>query len=177
MAALRRGEHVMRKAGAILVLVAAATLLAACGRSDEKTVATGNGSTVTQKTEADGSQSVVAKDAQGNTVTVGTGAGATAKTPDYAPIYPGATIETSVNANGANDGGMVMFKTNGSADSVIAFYKQSTAAAGLASGLDMTTGDSRSFSAKDEKTNRVLAVVVTKSDGTTTVQMTWSNHG
>jgi hypothetical protein len=167
----------MRSRITSLTLAVAAVALVACGPSGEKTVATGNGGTVTQKTGLDGSQTLVAKDAQGNAVTMGTGAAASAKTPAYAPVYPGATIETSINASGPNEGGMVMFKTNAPAATVIDFYKKSTASAGMASALDMTTGDTMSYSAKDEKTNHAVTVVATKDGAQTNVQVTWSNHG
>jgi hypothetical protein len=167
----------MRSTITSLTFAVAAAALAACGPSGEKTVATGNGGTVTQKTGMDGSQTIVAKDAQGNAVTMGTGAAATAKTPAYAPVYPGATVETSVNASGSNEGGMVMFKTKASAASVIDFYKKSTASAGMASVLDMTSGDTKSYSAKDEKTSHTVTVVATKTGDETNVQVTWSDHG
>jgi hypothetical protein len=160
------------------MLAVTATVIAACGPSDEKTVTNSDGSTVTAKTESDGSASYVAKSADGSTtVAMGTGAAANAKTPAYAPVFPGATVETSVNANGANGGGMVMFKTNAAPSAVIAFYKKSAAASGLASQFDATNGDTMSYSAKDEKTNRTIAVVVTKADGVTSTQLTWSDHG
>jgi hypothetical protein len=168
----------MRTSFGILALAVAATAIAACGPSDEKTVTNSDGSTVTAKTERDGSASYVAKSADGNTtVAMGTGAAANAKTPPYAPVFPGATVETSVNADGANGGGMVMFKTNASAATVIDFYKKSATASGMASQFDATNGDTMSYSAKDEKTNRTIAVVATKADGGTTAQLTWSDHG
>ncbi|HEX2593446.1 MAG TPA: hypothetical protein VHL34_18230 [Rhizomicrobium sp.] len=168
----------MRATITTVVFLATAITLTGCGRSDEKTVTTSDGSTVTAKTEGDGSASYVAKSADGKTtVSMGTGAQANTKTPAYAPLFPGATVETSVNAGGENAGGMVMFKTNATAASVIDFYKKSTAASGMSNVLDMTSGDSMSYSAKDEKTNHAVTVVATKADGATNVQLTWSDHG
>lgn len=165
----------MRSSITTLTFAVAALALAACGPSGEKTVATGNGGSVTSKTSMDGSQTIVAKDAQGNAVTMGTGAAASAKTPAYAPLYPGATVDTSVNAG---DGGMVSFKTTAAASSVIDFYKKSASSAGMANVFNMTSGDTMSFSARDEKTKHGFNVVATKADGGTTVQVTWSDsHG
>lgn len=167
----------MRSTIASLTLAVAAVALVACGPSGNKTVTAADGSTVTAKTSGDGSASYVAKSADGQTtVAMGTGAAASAKTPAYAPVFPGSTIETSVNASGPNEGGMVMFKTNASAASVIDFYKKAAASAGMANVLDMTTADSVSYSAKYEKTNHAMTVIATKSGDDTNVQLSWSNH-
>ncbi|HEY1706757.1 MAG TPA: hypothetical protein VGG10_00725 [Rhizomicrobium sp.] len=110
-------------------------------------------------------------------MTVGSGAGATAKMPDYAPLYPGAAVQTSINVGSTNAGGSVIFKTDAAANTVIDFYKKSAASAGLTAALDMTTGDTMVFSAKDDKTKRVVNISASKADGATNVQGTWSNNG
>ncbi len=166
----------MRSTIASLTFALTAVALTACGPSGEKTVATGNGGTVTTQTHSDGSQTYTVKDAANNTqVTMGTGAAASAKLPNYAPLYPGAEVQTSVNASGSNEGGMVMFKTSAAAQNVIDFYKKSAGAAGMADVFNMTSGDTMSFSAHDTKTKHGFSVVATKADGGTTVQVTWSN--
>jgi hypothetical protein len=166
----------MRVSGFILPAALVALGLSGCGPSgDSKTVSTPNG-TVTTETHNDGSQTYNFKDStSGTQVTMGTGAAANAKLPDYAPLYPGAAVETSVNASGSNEGGMVMFKTNASSQSVIDFYKKSAGSAGMSDVFNMTNGDTMSFSAHDTKTKHGFSVVATKADGATTVQVTWSN--
>jgi hypothetical protein len=166
----------MRTSGFILPAALLALVVSGCGPSgDSKTVSTPNG-TVTTETHNDGSQTYNFKDStNGTQVTMGTGSAATAKLPNYAPLYPGATVETSVNSSGSNEGGMVLFKTNASSQNVIDFYKKSAGAAGMSDVFNMSTGDSMSFSAHDVKTKHGFSVVATKAEGGTTVQVTWSN--
>lgn len=63
------------------------------------------------------------------TVESGTGARAPTNMPDFAPLYPGARIEssmagTSSGESGAKRGGMVTFRVNAGAEQVAAFYRQ-----------------------------------------------------
>lgn len=74
----------------------------------------------------------------GETVTVASGPGVAAprNLPAYAPLYPGAVIETSVNGvSGADDGGrrggMVGFRTTDDPQRVAAFYRARLDASGL----------------------------------------------
>jgi hypothetical protein len=108
---------------------------------------------------------------------MGTGAAANAKMPAFAPLYPGAAVETSVVAEGAGKGGMVMFKTNASGATVLDFYKKSAAAANLTDVTTMTSGDTMTFGASDDKTKKGMSVVATKAEDGTQVQVTWSNGG
>ncbi len=109
-------------------------------------------------------------------IIVGSGAGASAKMPDYAPLYPGAEVQTSVNASGSSAGGMVMFKSKDSSDAVIAFYRKSAAAAGMANVVDTASGDTKAFTASSDTTHHSLSVVSNKSDDGVTVQVTWSDR-
>lgn len=166
--------------GSVFALSAAVLAfgISGCGPSgDSKTVSTPNG-TVTTETHNDGSQTYNFKDStSGSQVTMGTGAAATAKMPEFAPLYPGATVETSVNAEGAGKGGMVMFKTNASGVAVIDFYKKSASGAHLNDVTTITSGDTMTYGASDDKTKKSMSVVATKAEGGTQVQVTWSNGG
>jgi hypothetical protein len=159
--------------GPVLVFaIAAAVAVSACGQKKQTIVSNGS-TTVTSETHTDGTQSYTVTDAKGGAkMTVGTGAGANAKLPAYAPLYPGATVETSIDVGGANAGGSVTFKTGAAADAVIDFYKKSTASAGMTAAMNMTSGDTMLFSAKDDKTKHVVNVVTSKADGATNVQVT-----
>lgn len=62
------------------------------------------------------------------TVETGSGARAPANMPDFAPLYRGAQIEssmagTSSQDTGSNRGGMVTFRVNDSVEQVAAFYR------------------------------------------------------
>lgn len=74
----------------------------------------------------------------GETVTVANGPSLAAprNLPPYAPLYPGAVIETSVDGvsgadDGARRGGMVAFRTGDDPQRVAAFYRARLDASGL----------------------------------------------
>jgi len=56
-----------------------------------------------------------------------------ANLPDFAPLYPGARIESVLEGNGSagRKGGMVAFRTSDSADKVAAYYRARLNASGL----------------------------------------------
>ncbi|HTP76153.1 MAG TPA: hypothetical protein VMJ73_04165 [Rhizomicrobium sp.] len=154
----------MRRAVLLAVLSLSVAGLSGCGRNDDTP-------RVVTKTESNGTQSVTVTDNKGATVTVA-GAGASANMPAYAPLYPGASVETTVTAPGK--GGMVAFKTSAAPDAVIAFYKKSVSGAGFKDTLNMTSGDTMTYSATDEKGVHALNVVASKGDDGTQVQVTWN---
>lgn len=79
----------------------------------------------------DGRQTRTVSNAEtGERATIETGAGARPPTnmPDFAPMYRGAQIESSVagtssQQTGANQGGMVTFRVDDSVEQVAAFYR------------------------------------------------------
>jgi hypothetical protein len=111
----------------------------------------------------------------GTKVTMGSGAGASTRTPAFAPLYPGAEVLASVNAAGAGAGGMVSFKTKASPDEVIEYYKKAAASAGLGQTYSANVDNTQSFSASDAKTKHSMAVAASKDEQGTNVQLTWSN--
>ncbi|MBX3477775.1 MAG: hypothetical protein KF910_09210 [Brevundimonas sp.] len=71
----------------------------------------------------------------GENVTLRTGSAIAAprNMPDFAPLYPGARIESVLEGNGSagNRGGMVAFRTADSTGRVAAFYRDRLDASGL----------------------------------------------
>jgi len=169
----------MRGSVLAVVLTASAIAVAGCGPSDSTTTTTADGGKVTTQTHNDGSATYTYSDNKGGgtQVTMGSGAGANAKMPSFAPLYPGATVETSMNAEGESKGGMVMFKTSASRDEVIEFYETAAAAAKLTDVSTASTGDTMTFGASDSGSKRGMAVVATKGEDGTQVQVTWNNGG
>jgi hypothetical protein len=153
----------MRRAVLLAVMSLSAVSLAACGRDDTPKVVT--------KTQSDGSSTVTVTDNKGATVTVAS-SGTTASMPSYAPAFPGSTVVTTVTT--PDHGGMVVFKTSASPDAVIAFYKKSVADAGFKDNLDMTSGDTTTFSASDTKSKHGVNVIVVKNEDGTQAQVTWN---
>lgn len=150
----------------IATLAIAAVALAACGKKEEgakpSVTATPGGYTVRS---GDGKA----------VVTSGVGAIATTGLPDFAPVYPGAAIQSSAAGIGdANtNGGMVVFTTSDAPDKVLAFYRGKAQANGLKSQLDADMGAARQFAANDEATGRVLQVIVSSQGGASQVQLIW----
>jgi hypothetical protein len=135
-------------------------LLAACG----------GGTTTTVDTK---STSITTTD--GNSVTETSLGGAAAQNcaakPDFAPVYPGATIVTCGSGNveaTAKDSGSIIYKTSASPATVIAFAKAETAKSGLTPGMDMPT----MYSAI-EGTKRTTMTVVEPDGSGSRVVLTW----
>lgn len=94
--------------------------------------------------------------------------------PDYAPLYPGGkiTLCTQGEAGPGQIGGAVGFTSPAAPAAVIALYRRTAAAAGLAVGLDMNQGGSMVFSAQDgDRTLRIQALP--EADGGSTAILTW----
>lgn len=111
-------------------LAAAALSLAGCGGdSNSRTIEIADGGTVTVPTAAGGGLTAQAAEI--------------ARTlPAYAPLYPGSTVISTLDAEGASGGGkMVTLETRDPLDKVLAFYDERIAAAGGESTLRTQTAD------------------------------------
>jgi hypothetical protein len=161
------GEIVMHRSALALVLSLAAIGLYGCGKSDNEAAK------VVSETHSDGSQGYTVTDGQGTKVTVN-GAGDASGVPSYAPVYPGASIETTVNAPGK--GGMVTFQTTASRDTIIAFYKKSAGSAGMQDVVNMSSEHMTSYSASNEKAKQALTVVAVDQGNGTHVQVNWGTN-
>lgn len=157
-----------------LVIVAAALAalsLGACGKKED-----GGKPTVTA---TPGGYTVKSND---GTATVTTGAGAAnaadAGLPAFAPLYPGAQVQSTAAGIGDDktNGGMVVFLTTDSPDQVLAFYRSKALANGLKSQLDANMGAARQFAANDEATGRALQVIVSGQAGASQVQLIWGQE-
>ena len=153
----------MRRAILLTVLSLSVLSLAGCGRDDTPKVKTG--------TDANGTQTVTVTDGKGTQVTM-TGPGGSANMPTFAPLYPGAIVETTITT--PDKGGMVAFKTSATREDVIAFYKKAAAAAGLKDKMNMSSGDVVSYSASSQKPDHSLNITASKSDDGTQVQVIWN---
>jgi hypothetical protein len=149
----------------------AALSLTACGKKPEndKPTVTASAGGYTVKS-GDGS------------ATIATGAAAVATAagglPDFAPLYPGAQVQSTAAGLGNDEakGGMVVFTTSDSPDQVMAFYKTKAQANGMAAQLDANMGAARQFAASDEASGRGLQVIVSGETGATQVQLIWAKN-
>ena len=145
----------------------AAVSLAACGRKEAApqrpaVEVTKDGYTIRSK---DGSATMV------------TGkSAADAKTPAFAPLFPGAKVESSVAGIGNDkaDGGTLVYKVAARPEAVIAFYRQKAAAEGFETQMDSNMGAAHMFAAGDETSGKALQVIASDADGGTSVQVIWA---
>jgi len=145
-----------------------AFLLAACGPSGN-TVAVPGG-TVT--TSSDGSTTTVTGP-NGEVATLGAGSANAAVLPDFMPLYPGATVMTSISGgNPTQKTVSVVFETQSPPADIIAFYKGKATELGLAETLNAADGDSMTYMAV--KDQRSIIVVASKSQSSTEAQITWA---
>jgi len=157
----------MHRSVLALVLSVAAIGLSGCGRNDD------DAAKVVSENHSDGSQGYTVTDGHGTKVTVNA-PGDASGVPSYAPIYPGASIETTVNAPGK--GGMVTFQTTASRETVIAFYKKSAASSGMQDVVNMASEHMTSYSAANEKAKQGLTVVAVDAGNGTHVQVNWGTN-
>jgi hypothetical protein len=154
-------------------LIAAAAVLASCGKHDTKTYTDGNGNSVAVSNSGDGHMTITGSN--GEKMEIGSGASATAKMPSYLPLYSGAKVTTSITGNGKDGvGGMVAFQVAASPADVVNFYKEKTTAAGMAQTMSAEMGDTTTYVAANEKTKHTVSISATKGSDGTTVQITWS---
>lgn len=156
------------------VLVAVSVLavsLAACGKAEDS----GKPAVAVRK------DSVTVKASDGHaTVTTGGGAAiaAAANLPDFAPLYPGASVEMSAAGQGAAgenaEGGTVTFTTGATPQQVVDFYKQKTGEKGVPSQMNANMGQALMFAAADESGARSLQVIASPTGAGTNVAVTWA---
>ena len=98
--------------------------------------------------------------------------------PAFAVIYPGGTPTgpATVARGPGGPGGIVSFTTASSPDAVIAYYRKTAEAAGLASVMAMNQGEARAYgAAAEDDSGKLLRVVATPVDGgSTSVQLDWT---
>jgi hypothetical protein len=148
----------------MIAAVAAVTLLSACGKTP-KHAAGGPAVNYTVK-GADGATTHI---------TAG-GPAAAAAMPAYAPLYPGAVIESSMTGAGTGGaGGMVIFRTRARPMQVIGFYKGKAAAAGFGNVFSSENGEGLMFTADKESGQDSFNVTATPDNQATIVVLTWTD--
>lgn len=163
----------MSRLSRVLVPVAlGGLLLAACSGEQTRTVTVpdGAGGTAAVKTTEKGDTTeVVISGADGKstaTITTGaTGAGP-ANLPAFAPVYPGAKIETSMQGSGPEgSGGVLVMTTPDAPDKVAAFYDAQISAAGLGDVTRLTTNDMRMIGGSAGEKGPSANVTITPNPG------------
>jgi len=98
--------------------------------------------------------------------------------PAFAVLYPGARVDGAPTlADGVDGpGGIMAFTVDATPDQVVAFYKQRAEAAGLASVMGMSRGDTHAYGAAGSGEDAAtLQVVASPTEGGgASVQLTWS---
>lgn len=160
----------MQKVFAVIA-IGAALALAGCGKKDEKTVYSDGHNTVS--TNASGDHMTITGQ---NGEKVEFGAGTNAKLPDFAPLYPGANVTSSVTGSGKDgNGGMVGFHTSSPPADVIAFYKAKSGAGGLAQTMDANVNGVMMFAAGKNDNKTSISITASKGTDGTDATVTWSS--
>lgn len=161
----------MRKS---VIIVMACLALAGCGKSDkDKKNVTINGTNGTVSVSGNGEHITIKSDDGKTTVDVNSNGLGNMVLPDFAPLYPGASVQGMVTAKSEN-GGTVAFETHAAPDAVVAFYKEKSAAAGMSEKMNMAMGTGVTFMASDGK--QTLQVVAAKTDSGAHVQLIWGHN-
>ena len=140
---------------ALLLLLSAACLLAACGRDEATVVVNPDGQTA-YRTGPDGAEVKVARD--GESLEVGD------ELPAFAPVYPGATVKTrmaDVKGSGAR-GGMWVMESADSVEKIAAFYDEQAKKAGVKPGMFVNDKDSavRIFGSNDSASPKAEGALI-----------------
>lgn len=139
-----------------------------------KIVFKGNGQQATIQAHGDGQNGTFEINSPKGSVKFG--AGADAKTPEWAPAYPGVSPQTTFSMQGGDgSGGSFQFTTKDSAKSVLSFYDEGLKKAGFAITANFTgntdTASGGMISAEDKPTNRTVVVTVGTENGQTSVNV------
>ena len=139
-----------------------------------KIVFKGNGQEATIQARGDGGNGTLEISSGDGKVKFG--AGSAAKLPDWAPVYPGVTPETTFSMQAAAaDGGTFQFTTKDPAKSVLSYYEQSLKRGGFQISANFT-GDAGGssggmLSAENPDAKRSVVVTVGSENGATTVNV------
>jgi hypothetical protein len=152
--------------------------VASCGKSDNgKTVTYSNSNGTVTATQGGDQEHVVVHSANGTaTLDANPNGNVHASMPDFAPLYPGAKVTSSLagaNNNGTT-GAMVTFTVAASPSDVIGFYKQKASTAGLPQTASADVNNTLMFVAgKDKKS---ISVTASSSNDVTQVEVIWGSN-
>ena len=164
----------------IIATAVAAVSLAACGRKPEKgpetVTVSENGYTVTTRTgDVVSTQTAVPAPPAVPAAPGAPPAPTALSMPDYAPLYPGATVKaTSTTINNGHQIGSVTYLTAATPKAVIDFYTPKVSAAGFA-GSAMNIGVGEMYAATDAAQQRSMQVIATAEKAGTAVVLTWTS--
>jgi hypothetical protein len=132
-------------------LLGTALLLLACGGKDEGekvTVSDGEGGSATVRYGGDEN-----------------GISAPENLPAFAPVYPGAMIQSAVTGDASEAKGMVTFLTEAKQAEVLAFYKEKAAAAGLKVKAEVAMGPGRMLAlTREGGANEAMQITTTPGE-------------
>jgi hypothetical protein len=96
--------------------------------------------------------------------------------PAYAPLYPGAVLESSAVSNGssASPSATITFHTTAKPSDVIGFYRHAAQVSGLDSTFSSQSGDDELFSAGRQGSEDGMQVIATPAEGGASVQLFWT---
>jgi hypothetical protein len=145
-----------------VIILTGALLLAACGGGDNKEQG------ITRTVE----------DGDGNSATIRYGGGDDGiappdNLPAFAPIYPGAMIQSAVTGNEGEAKGMVSFLTSAKMADVVAFYREKGKAAGLSVKGEVAMGEGRMLALGGEGDKGMQITVAPSDEGRVMVSVVY----
>ena len=158
----------------VVIGLACAGLLTACGQSkQQKTVYVGNGGTVSMSGNGTATQITVHDSKTNEQVEYNAGGAVSANLPPYVSVYPGAKVTASVVGSGSQNGGMIALETSASPDTVLAYYKQKTSAAGFSQTTSMVINGTTIYAADADSNKKSFQITVASQQGKTQAQIVW----
>lgn len=170
-----------------MMLIAGATtvLLAGCGKSEDDVparpapeAAGPEAGVTTPSPDAPAADPGQSMSSEGATVSVGAAA-ARVVTPDYAPLYPGAVVSSSViGESGVGPGGSVSYRADAPPATVIAFYEGRLKSINKPISMKQDMGgDVHMLTAGDSGDGKGAVQVIASPAGKgAEVQLTWSDE-
>ena len=165
----------MRSKTMVLCVLAAACLVAGCGKEESTTFTTPEGK-VTVTAKQSGAEGTVKVETREGTATVRTGPQTIGQAELGVPAYPGAQVISSgqfgeAKGSGAGSASAALLSTNDPFDKVVAFYKANMK--DIRQTMDQTAGDQKMvmFTAGREGNMRNVQIVAAGGGGPTNIHI------
>ncbi len=164
-AVMDRGTFHMRKTMLALVGSAAITL-AGCGSETSGEFTTDDGETAEYTIDKDSGETSMTVEGPDGTATLRSGADLAVEMPAGFSLFPGSTVLTNTVVNQPDGKGtMVMFESDGTADAVMAHYRNQAEAAGFDIQLEMNTNGSMMIGGERKADGSTMSITATANAG------------
>lgn len=155
----------MRKL-ATITAVTAAMALSGCGSETSGEFTTEDGETAEYTIDRDSGETSMTVEGPDGTATMRSGAGVPVDLPAGFSLFPGSTVITNtVVSQPDGTGTMVMFETDGTADAVMAHYRNQAKAAGFDIQLELNSNGSMMIGGERKADGSTMSITATANAG------------